>query len=162
MASDTPPQILGNIHRTHTLIRLLVDKMLALHKKVIPEEQRKLIKESLTEKLYSHQHLINRKELVEIGFKGIVDELAKEEEGNLLNIYNYFSDKMELEKEFDPSERLGTKDSFPFQLPRAIISSPSLTHQFLSDYTIQKQEAVPGKTTIFLNVKNLGWIEKEL
>lgn len=162
LTGDTPPQVLGNIHRTHTLIRLLVDKMISLHKKTIPDAQKKLIKESLTEKLYSHQHLINRKELVQIGFEGIVQELAKEEETNLLNIFNYFSEKMELPEEFDPAKRLGAQETFSFPLVRAIVSSEQFTHKFVSEYTIQKQDAAPGKSTIFLNVKNLGWLKEEI
>ncbi len=161
LTSDTPPQILGNIHRTYTLIRLLVDKMFSLHKKTISEPQKKLIKESLTEKLYSHQHLINRKELLKIGFKGLVDELGSEE-GDLLELFDFFSNKMELVKEFDPEARLNGQESTNFQLTRAIISSKLLTHQFVSDCTVQKQEISPGKTTIFLNVKNKGWIEREI
>ncbi len=162
LSGDTPPQILGNIHRTHTLIRLLVDKMIALHKKDIPEAQKKLIKESLTEKLYSHQHLINRKELIKLGFEGIVEELSKAEEDNLLNIFNYFFDLMELGDEFDPAKKLDGKDSSTFSLIRAIVSSTELTHKFVSAYTVQKQDIAPGKTSILLDVKNLGWIKGEV
>lgn len=162
LSSDTPPQVLGSIHRTHALIRLLVEKLLSLRKSSISETQKNSIKENLTKKLYSHRHLINRKELLEIGFKGIAEKLTEEQENNLLNIFNYFSKKMKLYDEFDPDKKLGSKKKLAFSLPRAVISSKKLTHVFVSEYTIEKQDAGPGKSTIFLNVKNLGWVKKEV
>lgn len=162
LVGETPPQVLGNINRTHTLIRQLVDKLLELHKNPIPEEQKKKIKENLTEKLYSHQHLINRKELISIGFKDLVEELNTINEEQLLNIFNYFSDKMELNEVFDPTTKIGNKQSHQFTLPRAILASGDLCHAFLSEYSIEKQENAPGKSTIFLNVKDLGWQKKDI
>lgn len=162
LVSDTPPQVLGNINRTHSLIRQLVDKLLDLHVKKVSAEQKDKIKSTLTEKLYSHQHLINRKELVEIGFNDLIEELATEDESLLLGVFEYFSNKMELAETFDPATRLGNEASCQFTLPRAIIASEKLCHTFLSQYSIERQDAMPGKSTIFLNVKDFGWQIKDI
>ncbi|MCL4416086.1 MAG: hypothetical protein M1371_04060 [Actinobacteria bacterium] len=161
LVSDTSPQILGNIHRTYILIRQLVEKMISLRIKPIPLKQKNKIKENLTEKLYSHQHLINRKELVKIGFVNMIEELETSQENDLLNIFDYFSAKMELMDEFDPAKKLGSNNQFIFKLPRAIISSKKLTHTYSSEYTIVRDETQPG-LNIFLNVKNLGWQKEEI
>ncbi len=162
LVSDTPPQVLGNINRTHALIRLLVSKLLDTHKKAVTQEKKDSIGKNLTEKLYSHQHLINRKELLKLGFNNLVEELDATNEERLLNIFSYFSDKMELNEVFDPATKLGSQQSYQFTLPRAVIASVNLCHSFISEYSIEKQESAPGKSTIFLNVKDLGWQKKDI
>lgn len=157
LVSDTPPQILGNINRTHALIRQLVGKLLDTHKTKMTQEQKDNIGKSLTEKLYSHQHLINRKELVKLGFNDLVEELDSTNEERLLNIFGYFSEKMKLNEVFDPANELGSLPNHSFTLSRAVIASTSLCHSFNSEYSIERQENVPGKPSIFLNIRDLGW-----
>src|SRR3989344_5806224 len=67
--TESNPQIhplaLGNVNRTHNLIRLLAKRLLKSHVDSIKEEQIEKIVEFFTEKLYSHQYFIGRKEAKE-------------------------------------------------------------------------------------------------
>jgi hypothetical protein len=56
------PLALGNINRTHNLIRVLAKRLLKSHNKPMSNEVIEEIVDSLTEKLYSHQYYIGRKE----------------------------------------------------------------------------------------------------
>ena len=59
------PLALGNVNRTHNLIRILAKRLLKSHKASIKEEEIEKIVNYFTEKLYSHQYLIGRKEAKE-------------------------------------------------------------------------------------------------
>ena len=56
------PLALGNVNRTHNLIRILAKRLLKSHKAPMKEDEIEKIVEFLTEKLYSHQYFIGRKE----------------------------------------------------------------------------------------------------
>src|SRR3989339_1785641 len=63
---ESNPQIhplsLGNINRTHNLIRILAKRLLKSHNTPMSDEVIGKIVDDLTEKLYSHQYYIGRKE----------------------------------------------------------------------------------------------------
>ena len=63
---EAKPQIhplsLGNINRTHNLIRILARRLLKSHNKPMNDQKVDEIVANLTEKLYSHQYYIGRKE----------------------------------------------------------------------------------------------------
>lgn len=67
LAQDITPLTLGTIYRTYSHIRLVAKKMLDSHKEKIDESKTQIIIESLTEKMFSHGHGINRKEAKGIG-----------------------------------------------------------------------------------------------
>lgn len=75
------PLALGNINRTHTLIRILAKRLLKSHALPMDAEKIDTIVDYFTEKLYSHQYLIGRKEAKEdLGLKTVVfadGELAR-------------------------------------------------------------------------------------
>ena len=75
------PLALGNVNRTHNLIRILARRLLKSHKSPLPESEIDKIVDYLTEKLYSHQYFIGRKEAKDdLGIKTVVSantELAK-------------------------------------------------------------------------------------
>ena len=68
LTKEIPPTMRGSARRTHSLVRRLAKKLLALHKQPVQEMQEKEIIEHLTQKLFSHKHLINRNEARDIGF----------------------------------------------------------------------------------------------
>src|SRR3989338_4095542 len=96
------PLALGNINRTHNLIRQLAERLLKSHKDKMKEDEIKKIVDYFTEKLYSHQYSIGRKEAKEdLGVKTVVEadpeltaaisdlhEEYKKEMGLGLNIWN--------------------------------------------------------------------------
>lgn len=66
------PLALGNVNRIHNLIRILAKRLLKSHKSPIREEEIEKIVDYFTEKLYSHQYFIGRKEAKEdLGLKNI-------------------------------------------------------------------------------------------
>jgi hypothetical protein len=75
---DANPQIhplaLGNVNRIHNLIRILARRLLKSHKTPLKETDVDMIVDYFTEKLYSHQYFIGRKEAKEdLGLKTVVD-----------------------------------------------------------------------------------------
>lgn len=60
LAESVHPIALGEIHRSHSLIRVLVDKLLRLH--LDDQERIRAIVEALTEKLFNHSYKISRRE----------------------------------------------------------------------------------------------------
>ncbi len=75
------PLALGNVNRTHNLIRILAQRLLKSHQSPINQEEIDKVVDYLTEKLYSHQYFIGRKEAKEdLGLKTVKsadDTLAK-------------------------------------------------------------------------------------
>lgn len=75
------PLALGNVNRTHNLIRMLARRLLKSHQTPMKEEDITKVVDDLTEKLYSHQYFIGRKEARDdIGIKSVLeagDDLAK-------------------------------------------------------------------------------------
>lgn len=66
------PLALGNVNRTHNLIRMLAKRLLKSHKSPMREEEIEKVVDYFTEKLYSHQYFIGRKEAKEdLGLKSV-------------------------------------------------------------------------------------------
>jgi len=75
---DSNPQIhplaLGNINRIHTLIRQLAERLLKSHKEKLRDDEIKMIVDYFTEKLYSHQYFVGRKEAKEeLGLATVIE-----------------------------------------------------------------------------------------
>ncbi len=67
------PLALGNVNRIHNLIRLLAKRLLKSHQVPMRDEEVEKIVEYFTEKLYSHQYFVGRKEAKEeLGLKTVV------------------------------------------------------------------------------------------
>jgi len=101
------PLALGNVNRTHNLIRILAKRLLRSHKNPMKEEEIDKIVDSLTEKLYSHQYLIGRKEAKEdIGIKSIY--FADKELADLMTeLYEEYKKEMQLDILWNPENELG-------------------------------------------------------
>lgn len=106
------PLALGNVNRTHNLIRLIAKRLLKSHKDKIKEEEIEKIVEFFTEKLYSHTYFIGRKEAKEeLGVKSVVD--ADLELSNLMSdLYTEYAKEMELQNTiWNPENELGMNTS---------------------------------------------------
>lgn len=158
LSAEVPPSIIGSINRAHFLIRNLATNLLKSHKTSLEETQVKLIVENLTEKLYSHKHMISRREAKKvIGFKSMIDYATIEEETLIRDIFSYFSEEMQLNVLFNPLLLLGDDEAKEFSLKRGIIKSSVGEDAFLSDYVIQRQPQNPQPFAINLNER--GWEE---
>lgn len=105
------PLALGNINRTHNLIRMLAKRLLKSHKSPMKEEEIEKVIDFLTEKLYSHQYFIGRKEAKDdLGLKTVVytDSTTTE---LITNLYDEYKKEMELEKPWNPEGELGASQT---------------------------------------------------
>lgn len=101
------PLALGNVNRIHNLIRVLAKRLLKSHRLPMKEEEINKIVDDFTEKLYSHQYFIGRKEAKEdLGIRSIV--LADQNlSNNMTELYEEYKKEMELEKIWNPENELG-------------------------------------------------------
>lgn len=101
------PLALGNINRTHNLIRILAKRLLKSHKSPMREEEIEKIVDFFTEKLYSHQYFIGRKEAKEdLGVKSVIEadeNLAKA----MTELYEAYAQEMNLGVLWNPENELG-------------------------------------------------------
>jgi len=101
------PLSLGNVNRTHNLIRMLAKRLLKSHKSPMKEEEIEKIVDYFTEKLYSHQYFIGRKEAKEdLGIKTVVnaDDLLSKA---MTDLYEEYRKEMELDVLWNPENELG-------------------------------------------------------
>ncbi len=101
------PLALGNVNRTHNLIRVLAKRLLKSHKAQLKEDVVDKIVDYFTEKLYSHQYFIGRKEAREdLGVSTVVDAdaaLAK----TMTDLYEEYNKDLEFGKIWNPETELG-------------------------------------------------------
>jgi hypothetical protein len=158
LTKEVNPTMLGSVNRTHALIRRLAKSLLDLHRQHVSEKQSKEIIENLTQKLYSHSYLINRKEAKNsIGFGNIVefaDPRTKELAGK---IFDEAMELLEIKKDFNPLNLLGTDAEKTLQLKRALIYGPRIKYSFKSDYLIVKVPDPSGKQQIMVNNTSNKW-----
>lgn len=105
------PLALGNVNRTHNLIRLLARRLLKSHKTPMKEEEVEKVIEHFTERLYSHQYFIGRKEAKEeLGMKTV--SFADQNLSKLMTeLYDAYKQEMELGKIWNPENELGLNTS---------------------------------------------------
>ncbi len=101
------PLALGNVNRTHNLIRMLAKRLLKSRKIQLKEDQIEKMVDYFTEKLYSHQYLIGRKEAEEdLGIKTVVNAdniLSKA----MTDLYEEYNKELEFGKIWNPENELG-------------------------------------------------------
>lgn len=139
------PLALGNINRTHNLIRILAKRLLKSHKSPMKEEEIEKVVDYFTEKLYSHQYYIGRKEAKEdLGLRTVInanENLSKA----MTDLYEEYAKEMELGILWNPENELGinavqNKKSYKI----AFIESLQLSNCFelLIDYKKQQVNIV--------------------
>ncbi len=101
------PLALGNVNRIHNLIRILAKRLLKSHKAPMKEDEIEKLVDYFTEKLYSHQYFIGRKEAKEdLGLKTVVDAndlLSKA----MTDLYEAYNKELDFGKMWNPENELG-------------------------------------------------------
>lgn len=158
LTKEVSPTMLGSVNRTHALIRRLSKSMLDLHRRPVSDKQCKEIIENLTQKLYSHNHSINRREAKNlIGFGNIV-EFADAKTKNLAGkVFDEAAELLEIKKDFNPISLLGEEQEKTIQLKRALIYSSDIKYSFKSDYSISKVPDPSGKQQIMVSNTSNKW-----
>lgn len=160
LVGDIPTHILGSVNRTHSLIRRISENLLKLHLRGKgKEKQIKGIVEHLTEKLYFHNHFINRKEAKELLCFGNIIEYASKDLEDLVNtITNAYDNILEITKPFEPLKILGENDKIDYISRRALIESVGKTSIFESHLQLIKIPAHP-LPQVNISTTYQGWLE---
>lgn len=158
LAQEVHPLALGNVERSHTLIRSLAKKMLALHMDTSVDEQEKKCKaivDTLTEKLYSHQHMIPRREAKEIiGLK--VRFPNKTLEGLMMQLYANYVKELGIGGTLNPIVMLGDRTDIPIELSIAKIETANTEDKFVMKGRIIRAP-VPNQPPQ-VSIVEQGWI----
>src|SRR3989339_1550483 len=143
---ESSPQIhplsLGNVNRTHNLIRRLAERLLKSHKSPIKDDEIGKIVDDLTEKLYSHQYYIGRKEAKNDLKINTVQFADKELSGFLSDLYEEYKKEMELGiNSWNPEAELGenaVQNRKDYKI--AYIESKDLSNYFQLSIEYKKQQ----------------------
>jgi hypothetical protein len=101
------PLALGNVNRIHNLIRILAKRLLKSHKTAIRDDEIEKIVDYFTEKLYSHQYFIGRKEAREdLGVTTVSDAGDKLTKA-MTELYDDYDGELEFGKAWNPEDELG-------------------------------------------------------
>jgi len=158
LTREIAPTILGSTNRTHSLVRRLAKSLLHRRAVPLPERQSREIVEHLTQKLFSHKHLISRCEAKDIGFDGIVDCPDSKDEKVIENLLDKYTDYLELETDFNPQEVLGAEERKEVSVKRAVIHSLDSKYTFQSKYILAKIPDPSGNIQVNLNLVGDKWI----
>lgn len=149
------PLALGNIQRSHSLIRLLARKLLALH--LDPQKHKSKIEatvETLTEKLYTHDYAITRYEAKNsLDLKIVYAD--SDLEALMWRLYEEYEKDLKIREPFNPTVLLGENTSVDFSMQGAVIESTARTDAFHFEgmFTRTNNPAVP----FIANMKVQEW-----
>ena len=108
---ESDPQIhplaLGNVNRTYNLIRILAKRLLKSHQKPINEDGINKIVDYFTEKLYSHQYYIGRKEAKEDLGLTTVNSADSDLSVLMTQLYEEYKEEMKSDIIWNPETELG-------------------------------------------------------
>ena len=135
------PLALGNVNRIHNLIRILAKRLIKSHHIQPKEEEVEKIVDYFTEKLYSHQYVIGRKEAKEdLGLKTVqyADDFLSKTMSDLYEEYNQelnFGNMWNPENELGPNAMQNKKD---YKI--AYIESSQLSNYYDISVEYRKQQ----------------------
>ncbi len=141
------PLALGNVNRTHNLIKVLAERLLKSHTRPMTKEKIASIIEQFTEKLYSHQYYIGRKEAREdLGVSTIVDaDPALAETLSLL--YESYNADMRLTEMWNPEIEIDGRSENKRDYRIAFVESAEKSFAFGLSMEFKKlQQLVPQQT----------------
>jgi hypothetical protein len=157
LTGEIPPTIIGSLFRTHALIRSLASKMLGTRKQKLDGSAEKQIIEHLTEKLFSHKHLISRSEAKTYVGLGDTILFAKGDlEVTIDNFATGLRSAMKLDQLFNPKQLLGSQNQYTEKVVRACLFSATSRVFFKSDVSVTKDQ-----NGINVNVNDLGWVKED-
>lgn len=157
------PLALGNVNRIHNLIRILAKQLLKSHKSPMKDDEIEKIVNYFTEKLYSHQYFIGRKEAKEdLGLKNVQyadNELSKV----MTDLYEEYKNEMGLGVNvWNPENELGQnamQNRKDYKI--AFIESKQLSSYFELSIEYKKQQVNMVQQTpqgpIQIPQEQVGW-----
>lgn len=156
------PLALGNVNRIHNLIRVLAKRLLKSHAIPFKETEVDTIVDYFTEKLYSHQYFIGRKEAKEdLGLKTVIgaDRTLAE---TMTNLYEEYNKELEFGKMWNPENELGVnamQNKHDYKI--AYIESTQLSNYYDISVEYRKQQVNVAQQTpggpIQVPQEQVGW-----
>lgn len=140
LTESVHPLALGNVNRVYSQIRQLAECLLNLHPKSGRKD--KEIVDNFVEKLYSHQHAINRKEAAKILGEDVVKK-SEDEAPELWDLFEGISKELSLNEPFNLKQEIGADESKEITLKGALIESSAGKHTFQSSLKISQQSVIP-------------------
>ncbi|MEI6650175.1 MAG: hypothetical protein WCL23_01935 [Candidatus Moraniibacteriota bacterium] len=142
------PLALGNVNRTYKLIRLLAKRLLGSHQSKLDEKAIDGIIDALTEKLYSHQYIIGRREAKEdLGIRTV--SYADGEIATLLtSFYESYREEMVLHGQWNPEAECGefrAENKKDYII--AAIESAGISNRFAIKMEFKKTQQVVAQQT---------------
>lgn len=141
------PLALGNVNRTHNLIKILAERLLKSHARPMTKEKIMGIIEQFTEKLYSHQYYIGRKEAREdLGVSTIVDADLKLSD-TLSELYESYDADMRLTDPWNSETEIDGRSEHHRDYTIAFVESAETSSFFGLSLDFKKiQQIVPQQT----------------
>lgn len=161
LTDQVNPIALGRINRSHSQIKKMAEKLLEIGGYSDNSKKEEIIK-LLTEKLFSHEHLICRKEALEYGLKVEYSESKKAKEigPELHSLYSEYEKWLQLNEVLNPKKIMKRrKTERLITLPRALIESHKMISRLSSRIKIIPVEQ-NDVVNYNVNVEDLGWEEK--
>lgn len=136
------PLALGNVNRIHNLIRILAKRLLKSHHQPMSDNEIDKIVDDLTEKLYSHQYFIGRREAkegLEIKTVKYVNDILAD---LMSKLYEEYKNEMQLGVMWNPENELGNVMQLKKEYKIAFIETrdSSIYFELAIDY---KKQQVP-------------------
>jgi len=131
LTGQVHPLALGNILRTHKLIRHLTKTLLLMHMDETNDKDRlESIVQTLTEKLYSHEYRITRDEASRLGLK--IAKPSDATEGHLWELYRLYEESLGIDRPIDPAREIGAEKQKYLCFDLASIESENAAYFFCS------------------------------
>lgn len=145
---EVHPLALGNVNRIHNLIRLIAKRLLKSHVHPMREEEIDRVVEYFTEKLYSHQYYVGRREAKdELGLKFVSyadGSLSKA----MTDLYESYQEEMNLGKgDWNPEIEMGNVGQTRKPYCIAYIESAALSNYFELTLDFRRQQVMVTQQT---------------
>lgn len=148
------PLALGNVHRNYLLIRSLAKKLISLHQKPPEEADVASIVDSLTEKLYAHNHMIPRREAAtEIHLPVVYP--SEQLEKLLWELYREYAGELALDEPFNPVDLLHDSRC-EFRVKSGVVESAEAEDAFIFEGVVERQD-FPESGKVNVNILKQGW-----
>jgi len=166
LSSQVHPLTLGAVYRSREQIGTLADRLLSFHMKgEEKKEERERIVTRLTRELGSHDYLIGRSEAKAFLKLNVID-VESELERRMLDLFDEYSNLLELRNPYNAEGFLGTDVTKTGSFNRAIVETTRLTHVFKTTKEVgrtqmQPPDAFTPKSEIEERTSFESWIEDD-
>ena len=141
LVNDVHPLALGNVYRVHQQIKKLGTSLLNLH--AVKDRKVDDILDALATRFFSHLHMINRQEAVEI-LGGEQVKFASEQLWDLLDeLMRAYEDQFAMRRTFFLSEHMGDKPEDTPRFVGGVIESRAWSYIFETKAKISQSSKMP-------------------